>query len=102
MDRNIKKKKWPPRKIALYGLPSLFILIMIWSIGFGDHSSKLNVQTDRITLSTVRRDEFQEFIPVTGTVIPIRTIYLDAVEGADESIRCISKPDRWSPGTIKY
>ncbi|MBD3375147.1 HlyD family efflux transporter periplasmic adaptor subunit [candidate division KSB1 bacterium] len=81
MDRIIKKKKWAPKKIALYGLPSLFILIMIWSIGFGDHSSKLNVRTDRITLSTVRQDEFQEFIPVTGTVIPIRTIYLDAVEG---------------------
>ena len=24
---------------------------------------------------------FQEFIPVTGTVIPIKTIYLDAIEG---------------------
>ncbi len=81
MDRIIEKKKWPPKKIALYGLPALFILIMIGSIGFGDHSSKLNVKTDRITISMVRQDEFQEFIPVTGTVIPIRTIYLDAVEG---------------------
>ena len=81
MDRIIEKKKWPPKKIALYGLPALLILIMIGSIGFGDHSSKLNVKTDRITISTVRQDEFQEFIPVTGTVIPIRTIYLDAIEG---------------------
>ncbi len=35
----------------------------------------------RLVVSTVNYGEFQEFIPVIGTVIPIKTIYLDAVEG---------------------
>jgi HlyD family secretion protein len=39
------------------------------------------VETEKITVSTVTHGPFQEFIPVTGTVMPIKTIYLDAIEG---------------------
>jgi len=81
MDRKIEKKKWPPKKIIGVSLVSLLLLVIIYSFFFGDSSSRLNVQTERVTISTVHRGVFQEFIPVTGTVIPIKTIYLDAVEG---------------------
>jgi len=39
------------------------------------------VEKEKITISTVKEDSFQEFIPVTGAVQPIQTIYLDALEG---------------------
>ncbi len=81
MDRMIEKKKWPPKKIVLFSLIPIAVTAMVYTIFFGDYSSKLNVQTERLTISTVRHDEFQEFIPVTGAVIPIKTIYLDAIEG---------------------
>lgn len=81
MDRKIEKKKWTLKKIASFSIAGLFIIIVIYNLLFGDHSSKLNVKTERITISNVQKGPFQEFIPVTGTVIPIKTIYLDAVEG---------------------
>lgn len=81
MDRKIDKKKWPPKKIAWVSVASLFVLAVIYNIGFGDHSSKLNVEKEKITISTVDRGPFQEFIPVTGAVMPIKTVYLDAIEG---------------------
>lgn len=81
MDRKIDKKKWPPKKIALYGGIGLLAVLIIYSLIFGDSSSKLNVQTERLTISTVVSGLFQEFIPVTGNVVPIKTVYLDAVEG---------------------
>lgn len=81
MDRKIEKKRWTPKKIAGIGITSVIVGFVVYSILFGDHSSKLNIQEDRITINTVRKGEFQEFIPVTGTVIPIKTIYLDAMEG---------------------
>ncbi|MFQ5709606.1 MAG: efflux RND transporter periplasmic adaptor subunit [bacterium] len=81
MDRKIEKKKWPPKRIATYSLGGLFFLVVIFNFLFGDNASKLNVQAERITIARVTRGPFQEFIPVTGTVIPIKTIYLDAVEG---------------------
>jgi HlyD family secretion protein len=81
MDRILEKKKWPPKKILMFSFTGLLVIFIFYSIFFSDKSSKLNVQTERITISTVEKKAFQEFIPVIGTVIPIQTIYLDAIEG---------------------
>jgi len=81
MDRKIEKKKWTPKKIIGISAGVIIVGFIIYTIFFGDHSSKLNVREERITISTVTKGPFQEFIPVTGTVIPIKTIYLDAMEG---------------------
>ena len=81
MDRKIDKKKWPPKKIALYSVIAIVVLLVSYNLIWGDRSTKLNVQVERIIISDVRQGEFQEFIPVTGAVIPIETIYLDAIEG---------------------
>jgi len=54
---------------------------VIYGALFSDSSSKLNVEEEKITISTVTKGPFQEFIPVTGNVLPRTTIYLDAVEG---------------------
>ncbi|MFH1852616.1 MAG: HlyD family efflux transporter periplasmic adaptor subunit [Candidatus Neomarinimicrobiota bacterium] len=81
MDRKIEKKKWPPKKIAGIAGGVIVVLLLIWQIGFSDKSSRLNVTRERLVIATVKRGDFQEFIPVIGTVIPIKTIYLDAIEG---------------------
>jgi HlyD family secretion protein len=81
MDRPLEKKKWPPKKIALFAGGGLFFFFIIYSFIFGDSSSNLNVETEKITIAIVTHGPFQEFIPVTGNVLPIKTIYLDAVEG---------------------
>jgi len=81
MDRKIEKRKWPPRKIATLAASALFFIIIVYNISFGDRSTKLNVETQKITISEVRRGPFQEYIPVTGNVLPIKTIFLDATEG---------------------
>jgi HlyD family secretion protein len=81
MDRVLEKKKWPPKRIAaILGSGVFFLAILFYSL-FGDTSSKFRVEEEKITVSTVTRAPFQEFIPVTGNVLPRTTIYLDAVEG---------------------
>ncbi len=81
MDRKIenKGKKW--RKIAWIAGVSVIVIIVFLQIVFGDKSSRLNVDTDKITIDQVREDAFLDFIAVIGTVEPIQTIYLDATEG---------------------
>jgi len=69
----------------MVGIPAALILFFSLNMLFGDHRSKLNVETERLTISTVTKAPFQEFIPVTGTVIPIKTVYLDAMEGGQVS-----------------
>ena len=41
----------------------------------------MNVEKERISIHTVAKDVFQENIPVSGIVLPVTTIYLDALEG---------------------
>jgi len=48
---------------------------------FTSGKSRLNVDVERITISEVKKGSFQEFIPVNGIVLPVTTIYLDAIEG---------------------
>jgi HlyD family secretion protein len=89
MDKKIKKKKWPPKKIASYAAIVIFVSIVLYALVFGDRSSKLNVEVEKITISTVYSGEFQEYIPVIGNVMPIETRYLDAEEGGRVEIRYI-------------
>ncbi len=81
MDRKIEKKKWTARNIVLISVGSIFGMFALYSLIFADNSSKLNVEKDKITVSTVTKSSFTEFISVTGVVQPLKTIYLDAIEG---------------------
>jgi len=81
MDRIIEKKKWTLKKIIWISLGTLFGILVFYNIFFGDHSAKFNVQRDRISIEEVQEDFFQDYITQTGTVEPISTIYLDAMEG---------------------
>lgn len=81
MDRKIEKKKWPPKRIAGLAAVGLFVILVLYVFLFRLSKSTLNVKTERITISTVTRGPFQEFIPIMGNVLPINTFYLNAVEG---------------------
>ncbi|MDP4284188.1 MAG: HlyD family efflux transporter periplasmic adaptor subunit [Bacteroidota bacterium] len=81
MDRTIAKKRWTTKKIlTIAGIVALVGLIAA-SYYFTSGKSKLNVDTERITISEITKGTFQENIPVNGVVLPLTTIYLDAVEG---------------------
>nr|WP_221284561.1 efflux RND transporter periplasmic adaptor subunit [Mucilaginibacter sp. SP1R1] len=64
----------------IVGVTALILLIGS-SIYFTSGKSKLDVDTERITISTITKGPFQEFIPVNGVVMPLTTIFLDATEG---------------------
>ena len=81
MDRKIEKKKWSKKRIlTIAGIAGLAVLIA-GSVYFTSGKAKLNVDAERITISEVKKGPFQEFIPVNGVVLPLTTIYLDAIEG---------------------
>ncbi|MCG8373856.1 MAG: HlyD family efflux transporter periplasmic adaptor subunit, partial [Balneolales bacterium] len=81
MDKKIKKKTWTPQRIIGLVLVTAIVGFFLYSFMFAEFKSTLNVDQERLTISEVRVDEFQEFIQVTGTVQPISTIFLDAIEG---------------------
>jgi len=89
MDRKIKKKRITPKRIGGVVLAGGLLAFGFYQFVLGDYSTKLNVKKERLTISRVRRGPFQEYIPVIGTVIPKKTIYLDAVEGGRVETRHI-------------
>jgi HlyD family secretion protein len=81
VDIAIPKKKWSAKKIlTIAGITGVVALIAA-SYYFTSGKSRLNVNTERITISEIKKGPFREFIPVNGVVLPITSIYLDATEG---------------------
>src|SRR6218665_1056269 len=80
MDRVIEKKRFSRKNILIGGGIVLFLVFVLF-IAFTSHKSKLNVNSEHLTVSEVVKGPFREFIPVNGIVLPVTTIYLDAAEG---------------------
>jgi HlyD family secretion protein len=81
MDRIIENKSKKRRRILWISLSILLVSVIAYLLFFSDHSSKLNVQEDKLTISDVIEAEFLDYMTATGNVEPLTTVYLDAVEG---------------------
>ena len=66
--------------MTIVGIAGIIVLIGA-SYYLTSGKSRLNVNAERITISEIKSGPFREFIPVNGVVLPITTIYLDALEG---------------------
>lgn len=81
MDRIIEKKKWTTKKVLTIVIISAFVLFIAYLLFFRDKSSRLYVDQNQLTIVEVKQDNFQEFIPIDGVVIPKSTFYIDAIQG---------------------
>ena len=81
MDRKIEKKPIYKRRNFQLGAGGGVIFLILIILILSDTGSKLNVEKDKITISEVKMGDFQEFIPVTGNILPKTTVFLDAVQG---------------------
>ncbi|GHA54058.1 efflux RND transporter periplasmic adaptor subunit [Pontibacter akesuensis] len=81
MDRVIEKKKFTTKKIVLIAAGALVLVLVLYNLLFAEHSSKLNVDSERVTIGQVQQGNFQEFIAIDGSVDPLKSFYLDITEG---------------------
>lgn len=81
MDILIERKKRLTPKKLYGGIASLLVLGLILYFIFRDTSSSMTVEKSRVTIATVEKGEFNDYIRVIGQVLPSRMIYLDAIEG---------------------
>ena len=80
MDRVVEKKGLSNRmKIALAAAGALLLVLLFWL--YAPSSNSQTVEASRLTISTVERGRFDDFLPLRARVEPLVTIYLDAVEG---------------------
>ena len=89
MDRKIEKKKFTWQRITFFGIAIVAVAYIANNLYKNAGVSRLNVITERLLLDTVNTGVFQEFIPVTGVVMPIKTIFIDAIEGGKVENRLV-------------
>jgi len=82
VDRKIETPWITPTRVGI-GVAMLLLVgalaYGVWTTATGGQT--LNVDRNKLTISTVERGPFQEFIAVTGNALPEQTVFLDAVEG---------------------
>ena len=81
VDRKIEKKAWNSKRIMTIAGVAALVLLIAGVYYSTSGKSKLDVDPERLTISEIKKGPFQEFIPVNGVVMPIKTIYLDASDG---------------------
>ena len=89
MDTRIdRKSRFQKKRIYAVAGAAAVLFCLLWFI-FRDTSSSMKVEKDRITIATVQKGEFNDYIRVIGQVLPDRIIYLDAIEGGRVEERLI-------------
>jgi HlyD family secretion protein len=81
MDKPIPKKKGLQKKHIVWILLGLAIVVLFYMAFFSDRTSTYKVEKDKLIIETVIKDQFNDYITVTGNVEPITAIFLDAQEG---------------------
>lgn len=81
MDVKIHKQKRTKKKhIIISAIVVVFVLLVLTAV-FSNQGSTYKIEADKIRTSSALETEFKDYISIVGTVEPITTIYLDAIEG---------------------
>jgi HlyD family secretion protein len=81
MDRAVRLRRITPARIAAGVV--LLLVLAVGAFGYLRYGVQraLSVSAERITISTVQQAAFRDYVPVTGSVAPQDTVFLDTVEG---------------------
>jgi HlyD family secretion protein len=81
MDRRVRPKRLTPGRVL--GVVVILIVLGAGAYGYVRYgvTRTLSVAAERVTLSTVRTATFNDYVPVTGSISPEETVYLDTIEG---------------------
>ncbi len=81
MDKRIEKNKFPKKYWVAIGT---VLTLVISGVSFKDKlilGQSYTIQADRLNISVATHGIFEDFIPLTAYVAPLKTVFLDAVQG---------------------
>jgi HlyD family secretion protein len=81
MDRVIEKKSRSPLQWLLIAAGVVIVAVIAWQIVARTGSSRLRVDSTRMTTGAVEKAEFREYYPFDGTIESAETVFLDIEEG---------------------
>lgn len=80
MDIKVEKKEKAINKNVTYAIAVFAFLVVVYFLSGKWNGSTLKVERVRLQVSEVKKDMFNEFVPLRATVMPFDSVFLDAVQ----------------------
>ena len=80
MDRVVARTGLSNRVKIAIGAALLLLVALLFYL-FAPSANSQSIAADRLTISTVEKGRFDDFLPLRARVTPLLTVYLDAIEG---------------------
>jgi HlyD family secretion protein len=81
MDKPLQKSFWKKWRITISSLMLCLMIVALWVVAAPDNNRTLRVDKNKLVIALVTQGIFEDVIPLRGEVMPLRTLYLDAIEG---------------------
>lgn len=80
MDRRIEKKRFAVRPL-LASVGVIVVLITVWFTLLSPEGRSLTIADNKLMVSQVSSGIFEDSVPVRARVAPLKTVFLDAIQG---------------------
>ncbi|PHI37792.1 efflux transporter periplasmic adaptor subunit [Pseudoalteromonas sp. GCY] len=89
MDRKII----PNKRFQLWwlALPVIVVAYFAFDSAASSSGDRVNLAMDKVKISTVTKGEFHDLIPLRGSIMPSKSVYLDAIEGGRVEARFVEE-----------
>ncbi len=89
MDRKIT----PNKRFQLWwlALPVIVVAYFAFDSAASSSGDRVNLAMDKVKISTVTKGEFHDLIPLRGSIMPSKSVYLDAIEGGRVEARFVDE-----------
>jgi HlyD family secretion protein len=81
MDKPLQKSFWQKWRIIISCSLLLVMIVALWVVAAPDNKRTLRIDKNKLVIAAVTQELFEDVIPLRGEVMPLRTLYLDAIEG---------------------
>ena len=100
MDRIIEQKHRRKQSYLLYGLGGVALMaLLIWGFA-GSGSNVQRVSAEQLTISSVTQGEFNDYVRLNGTVVPIQVVQISPEEGGIVQERVVEEGQRVKRGEV--
>ena len=100
MDRIIEQKHRWKQSYLLYGLGGVALMaLLIWGFA-GSGSNVQRVSAEQLTISSVTQGEFNDYVRLNGTVVPIQVVQISPEEGGIVQERVVEEGQRVKRGEV--
>lgn len=81
MDTPISQRHWQRHRYYYFALLATGMMITLWVWAAPSGERRLRVAQSELSIAEVNEGVFEDVIPLRGQIMPLHTLYLDAIEG---------------------